>query len=167
VNYEMDHMWHRAFLASLACRIRPTCFLELGVHRDPALVNVAQFCDLVVGVDRDLYLVQWPENSKFYQMTTDAFFAWPAAEIPPPELVFVDADHRREQVIKDLYGVEAICAENCIVVIHDTFPPGIEFTTDVDCSNSYLVPPLLPWEHVTLPVPPGVTLCRMKPRSLV
>jgi len=163
----MDHAFHRSLLSVLAARIQPSCFLELGVHQDPALLQVARHCEHVVGVDRSLYLIRWPSNSAFYQMTTDEFFAGPAKEITPPELVFVDACHRKEQVLRDLDGIESICAENCVVVLHDTFPPSAEFTSDNDCSDSYLVPGLARWPSVTLPVPPGITMLRMRPTSLV
>jgi hypothetical protein len=166
VNYENDHVWHHTLLLTLAQRIRPKCYLELGLWLQPVITDVAQYCEVCYGVDRDIMPDVVPPNATFIRLSTDEFFALVGKTIPPPDLVFVDADHRKDQVLTDLKNIEEICAENCIVVLHDTFPSGPEYTTDADCSDSYKVPDLMKWEHVTLPTPPGITICRMKPRGL-
>jgi hypothetical protein len=126
--------------------------------------DLASNCIEMHGVDSGTLPEFIPSNATIHAMTTDDFFAGPGKSITSPDLIFVDADHHSEQVLKDLAGVEKICADNAIVVLHDTYPSGPDYTVDVHCSDSYKVPGLIPWEHVTLPFPPGVTICRMKPK---
>jgi len=159
--------WYKVFLGALALRMKPKCYLELGLWHEPALLGLARHCEEMHGVDAEAQPFHVPENATIHTMTTNEFFDGPGKSITPPDLVFVDADHRSKQVLTDLYSVQDICADNCVVVIHDTFPAGPEFTVDGHCSDSYRVPGMIPWERVTLPFPPGVTICRMKPVSLV
>lgn len=165
MNYETDSTWHRTLLTQLAERMRPACYLELGLWHEPAMLQVAQYAETCYGVDSETFPEKAPDNCIIVRMTTDEFFE--RVTIPRPELVFVDASHDSEQVLKDLENISRICADNCIVVIHDTFPENREYTDDGYCSDSYKVPDLIPWECVTLPLPPGITICRMRPRSLV
>ena len=166
MRYDEDGNWHKSLLATIASRMKPKCFIELGLWKEPALLDVAQHCESVHGVDPMGPAYDVPSNATIHAMTTDEFFDGPAKELIP-DLVFVDADHRSHQVMKDLDNISMIAAENCIVVIHDTYPPNADHTADGFCSDSYKVPKLLMWENVTLPFPPGVTIVRMHPRSLV
>ena len=166
MNY-LDHGdWHKDLLRIMAQRMRPTCFIELGLGGTPSIHSVSEHCGVAYGVDRYKSPCEAPPNRILVEMTTDQFFADVAPGIPPPELVFIDADHSKESVLRDLANVAAICADNCVVVLHDTFPPGINHTAPDFCGDAYLVPGMIEWEHVTLPFPPGVTICRLKPRSL-
>ena len=169
MNYATDGVWHKHLLAVIAERMKPHCFLELGLGGDPAVGYVAQHADVSYGVDRyhDAALAKTYRNTMLIRATTDEFFEGIGKIIEPPDLVLIDADHDKDQVLKDLRGVAAICAPNCLVAIHDTFPEGDHHTRPELCSNSYQVPAELDCEHVTLPFPPGVTLCRLRPQSLV
>lgn len=167
MNYASDHDWHRSFLANLARRMKPQCYVELGLGDNPAIVQVSEFCNEAYGVDKTRGSHEVSPNAIIIVMTTDEFFDGPGKTITPPDLVFIDADHRKEQVLKDLANVAAICADNCVVVLHDTFPESAMYTDPGYCADSYKVPDEIPWEHVTLPVPPGLTICRLKARSLV
>lgn len=167
MSYDDDLQWHKTLLRALALRMKPKCFLELGLWVVPAMMDLPSDCSEMHGVDNATFPKFVPSNATIHAMTTDEFFAGPGKTITPPDLVFVDADHHSPQVMRDLNNVAMIAAENCIVVIHDTYPGGPEFTVDGHCADSYKVPGMLIWEHVTLPFPPGVTICRMHPRSLV
>lgn len=167
MHYPSDGEWHKLLIEVIAARMRPECFLELGLAGNPTLLNVARYCKSLHGVDiaqPATFVI--PSSAKIHMMSTDDFFAGPGKSLRP-DLVLVDADHRSAQVRKDLEGVARIAAENCVVLIHDTFPESHQFVADGYCSDSYKVPGEMSWEHVTLPCPPGVTICRMRPRSLV
>ncbi len=167
MNYSSDDNFHKVILENIAKRMRPSCFIELGLGESPSILGVSQFCGFAFGVDVGGARCSMPDNAVIYQMTTDQFFETIAASLPAPELVFIDADHRKEQVLKDLNGIRAIAAENCVVVLHDTFPECEMYTQTGFCADSYRVPESLPCEHVTLPVPPGITICRLNATSLV
>ena len=170
MNYATELEWHKDLLVLLAKRMKPKCYLELGCRTDPAFLYLAQYCQTIVGVDKDSADYQPPPNAHVYRMTTDQFFLGPGLSIPPPELVLIDACHEKTQVNKDFDGVASIAAPNCIVVLHDTFPENDGYVDPNYCHDSYRVPPMLleaGWETVTLPFPPGVTICRLRPTSLL
>jgi len=167
MNYTSDHNFHRSFLTMLAARMKPTCYIELGLGTDPAILNVGEHCFKAYGVDRKRESFPTPPNSVILEMTTDEFFDAYGSTIEAPELVLIDADHSKEQVLRDLDRVAKIAAENCIVCIHDTFPENAAATSPGLCSDSYLVPESIFFEAVTLPFPPGITICRLRPKSLV
>ncbi len=160
-----DHNWHRSMLVLIAARMRPRCFVELGLGPDPSVALVGPHCEKAYGVDQAQHFGTYP-NTTLLHMTTDQFFADVAPNIEPPDLVFIDADHSHAQVMKDLKAVAAICADNCLVLLHDTYPESYSQTDPGYCGDSYLVPSLLLCENVTLPFPPGLTLCRLKPRGM-
>ena len=166
MNYGNDFAFHRNLLVLLAQRMRPDCFLELGLAEDPCISVVAEHCHRSYGVDHRALTLASPPNTTIVEMTTDEFFQDYANTIPAPDLVLVDADHSKDQVIKDLSNISKIAADNCLVLVHDTYPMTEAETDAGHCSDSYKVPGLLDWEHVTLPCPPGLTLLRMKPRLL-
>lgn len=155
---------HRAILCAIAADMRPACFLELGLGTDPCINVVAQYCVAAFGVDRATDTLTPPENGRLYAMDTDTFFATEASMLPPPDLVFIDADHRLDQVLKDLEGVRKIAAENCVVAIHDTWPRDIAYTSVEHCADSHKVPGHIIEDHMTIPVHPGLTLVHLKPR---
>ena len=167
MNYDEALQWHKTLLSAISLMMQPKCFLELGLWYAPAMRDLALNCKEMHGVDSQHYPDFVPSNATIHKMTTDEFFAGPGKTVTPPDLVFVDADHRSSQVMRDLENIAMIAAENCVVAIHDTYPSGPEFTVEGHCADSYKVPDMLIWEHVTLPFPPGLTLCRMHPRSRV
>ncbi len=161
-----DHQWHRTLLTTMAARMRPNCFMELGLGTTPAIAAVADYCVNAYGVDTLPHEGGY-QNTKIFQMSTDDFFLNVAHTLEPPDLVFIDADHNAEQVMKDFDNIACICADNCVVVLHDTFPENEAHTSEGYCGDSYLVPPRLLCEAVTLPFPPGITICRLRPKSQV
>ena len=162
----MNDNWHRTLICAIAGAMRPSCYLELGLGGEPTLTSVADLCVVAYGVDHNEPKFPVPANATIFTMSTDEFFDARAKTIPPPELVFVDADHRSAQVLKDLKHIEEICAPNCVVVCHDTYPENTGYTVAEHCADSYKVPDMIPWKHVTIPRHPGATILRMKPSGL-
>ncbi len=163
----MNDNWHRSIVGILASIIRPKSYLELGLGTDPTLTGISTSCGWCYGVDKGGASFPVPANCTVFAMDTDTFFDGPVNSIQPPQLVFVDADHRSRQVLKDLENLSAICDTNCIVVCHDTYPENQNYTADTFCSDSYRVPDLISWEHVTIPIHPGATILRMKPMGRI
>lgn len=165
MNYA-ELRWHQSIFRCIAYRQRPKCFLELGLSDNPVMLQIAPYCTEMVGVDPG-WQSDVPDNATVYKMTTDEFFRDHTHDITRPDLVFVDADHDSEQVVKDLHNVSRIAATNCVVLIHDTFPADFAATAKHESSDSWRVPGKIPWESVTLPFPPGLTIARMNPLLLV
>lgn len=80
------------------------------------------------------------------EMTTDEFFAG----LPPEvrfDIVFIDACHNYQQVLRD-YNNAAECCPEGIVFLHDMVPPSIEYTAKDLCWDAYkLLGPLMRGEH--------------------
>jgi SAM-dependent methyltransferase len=64
------------------------------------------------------------EMEKFYQMTSDEFFANPPKEILEKglDIVFVDGLHTYEQSLRDVENALRYLSNNGIIVIHDCLP---------------------------------------------
>lgn len=75
----------------------------------------------------------------FYKMTTDEFFKRVEKSkvilTPPPDLIFIDADHRYEQARKDFYNSLLYLNSKGIIILHDTFPEKKENTTPSLCGT--------------------------------
>lgn len=111
------------------------------------------------------------EGAEFYQMTSDDFFAHIAPRISPaPSFVFVDADHRKEFVLRDaLNSLKILRATDGILTLHDTYPPSEEMVHG-GCWNAWESAVELrkypQYEVLTLPVVcMGITLIRHVPNK--
>lgn len=164
MDYSSDGNWHRSFLAVLAARMRPNLYVEFGLAQSPALLAISWYFERCVGVDVAPYHGPTPKNTTIYQMTTRQFCEDVLPNLPLVELAFIDADHKFESAIEDAVGLATHCAENAILVFHDTFPMDEAETGPGFCGDSYRVPAALGWENVTLPCPPGLTIARVNPK---
>lgn len=161
--------YHRELLASFAKRMRPQCYLELGLNQSPALLTLWENCYHCLGVD--IHRPTWdvPQNTEVFVMRTNEFFEKHRHRIPPVELAFIDADHDCQQVQTDLLNTVGVMAENGVIVMHDTFPACSD---DIARDRSGTAFVTAEWackelEAITLPFPPGLTIIRVKPTSLL
>ena len=115
------------------------------------------------------------QNIKYqlHEMTTDAF----SEKILPfikPDIIFIDADHSLESVIKDFENAIQHLSINGYIILHDTYPCSPEFL-DKNCSyNCYKTPLYIKEKYInnkfnksgfklellTLPLNPGVSIIR-------
>jgi hypothetical protein len=118
---------YREVLQWLHERLRPRVYLEIGVEHGHSM-QLARHSELVIGVDpgpppsvRPL-----PASTRFFQQTSDAFFA--AHERSAllgerhVELAFIDGLHQFEVALRDLHSVERWCTPTSLVVMHDCLP---------------------------------------------
>lgn len=169
---------HITFLKLLASIIQPKVYVEYGVRNGTsfnAVIDATKpFETRCIGVD-----VSTIENKhslgEYYQMATDHF----ADNIVPTlnvivDMVFIDACHNKEQVLRDFEKIFPYVAEDGLILMHDTYPLNEMYTTSSYCDTSYLAA----WEirnsdHyktrtelITLPVHPGLTIIRKSSRQL-
>ncbi|GAG14073.1 unnamed protein product, partial [marine sediment metagenome] len=77
-----------------------------------------------------------------FEMTTDEFFAGLRPDVRF-DVVFIDACHNYQQVLRDYNNAAARCPDGAIF-LHDMVPPSIEFTGNDLCWDAYkLLGPLL------------------------
>lgn len=111
------------FLAQLHELLQPRHYLEIGVQTGYSL-RLAK-CP-AIGIDPyPNYEFIWnaPPNITFYQMLSNHYFESEGVTTPKEDLVFIDGDHRIEQVIQDFANVEHYCCHaETLVVLDDVLP---------------------------------------------
>ena len=71
-----------------------------------------------------------------YLMTTDEFFN---QNYDIFDIIYVDADHEYNQVIKDFNNSVNFISKNGVIFLHDLYPPNEEHTKPELCYNSYKI----------------------------
>lgn len=109
-------------LARIHCLLQPVQYLEIGVQKGASLaLAIGPF----IGVDPMPQVpAELAARGRIVALTSDAFFAGPAADIliPPPDLIFIDGMHLYEFVLRDFIQVERLAAPWGLVIIDDIFP---------------------------------------------
>lgn len=156
---------HPILIQHLASWIKPVNYLEIGVRWGNTynlVKNYAQTCHLV---DIEFLKLNYSENTVKYQMTSDKFFSVinPSIQF---DLVFIDGDHSKEQVIKDFMNVEGRVIDDGFVILHDTYPYNEQMLQPEFSNNCWEAALWIKenfrndWEILTLPFNPGLTLMK-------
>lgn len=109
-------------LRAIHRQLRPARYFEIGVEHGASLslaTAEAQGVDPEPSVNRPL-----SAETDVIELTSDNYFA-EERENPgeaPPDLVFIDGEHRFQTVLRDFANVEAHSASHSLVVIDDVFP---------------------------------------------
>jgi predicted O-methyltransferase YrrM len=168
--------WHIEFVVELAKVLRPNVYVELGVHRADLFNRIIPFAGQLVGVDTDpqtAAFVQEAPNVRFVRGTTDEFVEGLRHSPMTIDMLFIDADHRCESVIRDFRGCFPFVRQQGLILLHDTHP-GDKSLIDPQggwCGDAYraigqLQVSAVDYEMMTIPVSPGLTLCRKRKRQL-
>lgn len=108
-----------------------TSYLELGVRDKTNTFNLIT-CNDKSGVDIN------PKSDPDYLMTTDNFFL----SIPKNkkwDIIFIDADHEKTQVMKDLINSLNHLNDNGTIIMDDINPFTEELTKPEYCHNAWEV----------------------------
>jgi predicted O-methyltransferase YrrM len=134
---------YREVLRFLHERLRPRCYLEIGVEHGSTL-QLAVHSEVVLGVDpvpRDIPH-RLPAATRLFHMTSDAFFAThsPSSLLAERriDLAFIDGMHWFEFVLRDFHNVERWCHPGSMVVLHDCLPVA-EVAASRDRQTSFWV----------------------------
>ena len=90
-------------------------YLELGLYAGKTFKEVKAKEKFSVDINPDLPI------KPTHLMTTDVFFAQNKRRF---DVIFVDADHKVEQVVKDVANAMAVCDK--MLFIHDLYPDNTE-----------------------------------------
>lgn len=71
-----------------------------------------------------------------YLMSTDSFFAQNQDIF---DMIYVDADHAYEQVIRDYNNSVDVISNNGLIFLHDLYPPDEAHTASNLCDNSFKI----------------------------
>lgn len=97
-------------------RIRDfTSYLELGVQ-NPQNCFDKILCAHKAGVDPD------SAAAATFAMTSDDYFASTAGIAARYDIIFIDADHRKEAVERDAKNALKCLNENGVIILHDCLP---------------------------------------------
>lgn len=165
-----DSKWHIDFILHLISIIRPSSYLEVGIFRCGLFNQVIPYADSLVGVDIDPNAGMYMKiNSKceFINSTSLDFFKQQIELGRKFDLIFIDGDHSKEAVEADFLGAFSLLNDNGIILLHDTYPLNIAATTRDRCDDGYKAIDKLSrlidkWEMMTIPIHPGITLCRKR-----
>jgi len=164
---------YTAFLELLVKIQKPHTYVELGILGGVTFNRIAPLVERAVAVDiKHSNIVDLP-HVEMYKMSTDKF-----AEVwsDPIDFLFIDADHRKEQVLMDFDNFSRFVREGSgLIAIHDTCPMSEFMLQDDRCSNAWeaaweiRVNPKyrVMFEIVTLPGPQcGLSLIRKSKKQL-
>lgn len=114
--YELLHRIHQ--------HLRPTTYLEIGVHEGHSLAFVEPGTR-AIGVDPEPKVESPPPNTTIMATTSDTFFQQSdVAKLlgGPIDLAFVDGLHRFEQTLRDIANVERHSSPDGVILVHDCLP---------------------------------------------
>jgi hypothetical protein len=166
--------WHQSFIEHLAFLFRPQVYVELGI-RDCALFNrIERYAERLIGVDIDAkagnFMIQ-SNKVEFVCATTQAFAERLRSTPISIDFLFIDADHARDAVLRDFWNFFPFVRPHGLILLHDTHPKDHEQMRRDLCDDAYLAIDELTrakdaLELMTLPLPPGLTLCRKRQTQL-
>jgi predicted O-methyltransferase YrrM len=155
-------------LNHLASWIEPFRYLELGVRDGVTLSHVQKHAKQCYGVDINFLNKDFDDNVTLFEMCTDDFFNQLDNHLVF-DLVFIDADHSKEQVYKDFMNVKDRVIEDGFVLFHDTYPFSEKSIDPLFSGDCYLTIKRIKqefhqeWEILTLPFTPGITIMKKMP----
>ena len=171
---ESEGGWHGGILEYLAKLLKPRVYVELGMGGCRIFNRIVPLAKHSFGVDLDANckhrMINSPQTAFAHQSTLE--FAQTIKENPIEiDLLFIDADHSREAVLNDFKAFFPFVADNGMILLHDGYPFSREMTNSGNCDTAYqaiweLSQNNKEWEMMTLPLPPGLTLCRKRTKQL-
>lgn len=162
--------WHENFIVHLASLVQPKVYVELGIYHCALFNRIVPFAEQLIGVDISAeagnYMQQSP-NTRFFNGTTQEFAK--ELEVHPLQvnMLFIDADHSKEAVLQDFKDFFPFVAPHGLILLHDTHPGNENLIQPEWCGTAYLaVEELLrengAYELMTIPLSPGLTICRKR-----
>ena len=124
-------MTREYFIQSAINKIKARTYLEIGVHRGKnffkisAPLQIAVDPKFIIGITRRLKNPGVLMRSRFFEMTSDQFFATRAAEVfrnRQLDVAFIDGLHTSEQVLADFNNCLKYLSPNGVILFHDCSP---------------------------------------------
>jgi predicted O-methyltransferase YrrM len=87
------------------------------------------------------------------------------------DMLFIDADHACDAVLSDFWAFFPMVSPHGLILLHDTHPKNEEYMNPKDCADAYravdeLAKHANELEFMTLPLHPGLTICRKRRTQL-
>lgn len=162
--------WHESFIEHLASVLKPVVYLELGLYHCDLFNRILPHAQTLIGVDINeeagTFMAQ-SEKTSFVHSTTDEFAESLRANPRVIDMLFIDANHSRDSVLKDFWSFFPFVNDHGLILLHDTHPKNYQYTDKGYCGDAYLVIEELKnhsdeFEMMTIPIHPGLTLIRKR-----
>lgn len=166
--------WHEDFIVHLAKILKPNRYVELGLYKCELFNRIVPYAGELIGVDIDrksgTYMEKSPKT-KFLCMTTQQA----ALEIKDAntaiDFLFIDADHSYQAVKSDFGTYFPMVSDQGIIIFHDAYPKNKKYASPEYCGDGYraiweLSKISREFELVTIPVHPGLAICRKRNKQL-
>lgn len=121
-----------AYCESTKCKL----YLELGCQHATTIRKMLSSKRRVIGVDIKQQFDFSQGFFEFHQETTDKFFEHFNES---PDIIFIDADHNINSVIKDLNNSLRVLNEGGTIFIHDSDPEEEKLLQPQYCEDSYKI----------------------------
>lgn len=166
--------WHEDFIVQLVKVIRPKVYVELGLYQCELFNRIIPYADRLIGVDILSETGKYMEKTKKTKFICSDTLAYSEQLKKKPiiiDLLFIDADHSKESVLADFKNYFPYVADQGIILLHDGYPKNQAQTQSGYCGDGYKTIAKLSrknkdYEMMTIPIPPGLTLCRKRKKHL-
>lgn len=162
--------WHYDVLPMLVRALNPEVYVELGVREANLFNLVSPYVGTAIGVDIDPMsgecIVPAP-NVQFHLCSTDDFLEEAKRAGLLVDVLFIDADHSYEAALQDFRNYLPIVRPHGLILMHDGHPGDESLIRPTACGGVYKAVAELSadndqYEMVTIPMSPGVTICRKR-----
>lgn len=173
-NYARQAHWHEDFVAHLAWISRPKVYVELGIETCRTFNRIVPFADKLIGVDINpgckKHMVSSPKT-EFVNCSTDQYAKILKKEPVRIDLLFIDANHSTKSVLTDFFSFLPYMVDQGLILLHDSYPESVEMTAEYSSGTCHKAIKKLgrrndDYEIITLPFPPGLSICRKRIKHL-
>jgi len=166
--------WHENFIIHIAFIIRPKVYVELGLYQCALFNRIIPFADKLIGLDclkNPGKCMKKSPKVEFVCSTTSDFAKVAKNKGLKIDMLFIDADHSKESVYKDFKAFFPLMNDQGLILLHDGYPKNEEYTQSGYCGDGYkaieeLTDKAKGYEMMTIPLHPGLTLCRKRSKHL-
>lgn len=163
-----DADFHVDLIVHLASILRPNCYVELGVYKGETFNRVSRFANKSYAVDINPESKSYiRKESDFFSGSTEDFLRYFSSEGRKIDLLFIDADHSASSVEFEFKEFFPYVSDQGVILLHDGYPLREGHTVPEICGDGYKAIERLSqkvdgYEMVTVPFPPGLTICRKR-----
>jgi len=168
---DVPENWHEEVIELLAAVMRPGVYVELGLYECALFNKLIPYAEKLIGLDMkpdaEKFMKHVPGKTEFVCSTTDDFAEKLKKNPIQIDMLFIDADHAKEAVLKDFYNFFPFVAPHGLILLHDSHPKNLQYTDPGYCNDAYKAIEQLgkdtsTYEIMTIPKHPGLTLCRKR-----
>lgn len=130
------YMEYKNLLIELLKLAQPDVYVECGTQKGVTFNEAQRHCKKAIAIDIVMQdSVHAGSHIERHEMDSTEFIKTFEGEI---DVLFIDADHRKESVLKDFQNLAPFVKEGTgIIIFHDTYPVNETLMKDGYCSNAW------------------------------